>query len=213
VLFGSATVTDIGTLPGFDNSLATRVNAAGQVVGVSWPSVLTDSDLGLTGMPANITVNATHLSGAVVTYSAPTAIDEAGDSPAPSVSCTPASGSTFAIGTTTVTCTATSADDTPSTVSGTFTVTVTFRPTPASVKADINQFLAAGMIKSPGLANSLLAKVDAASALQASGDCAGAAASYQALINQLQAQSGKGIAAAAASALIAEVQSLIANCP
>ena len=215
VLFDGATVTDIGTLPGFDGSLATRINAAGQIVGVSWPSVptTTDTDLGLTGVPANITVAATHLSGSVVTYTAPTAVDEAGDNPAPTVSCAPSSGSTFVIGITTVTCTASDADDTPSTVSGTFTVTVTFRPTPASVKADVNQYLANGMIKNAGVANSLLAKLDAASVALASGDCAGAAASYQAFINELQAQSGKGVAPAAASALIAEVQFLIAHCP
>jgi probable HAF family extracellular repeat protein len=213
-VFGGSTVIDIGTLPGFDDSLATKVNAAGQIIGISWPGALnTDTDLGLTGVPANITVNATHPSGAVLTYSAPTAIDEAGDIPAPTVSCIPSSGSTFVVGTTTVTCTASSADDTPSTVSGTFTVTVTFKPTPASIKADVNQFLASGMIKNAGVANSLLAKLDAASAAQASGDCAGAAAIYQALINELQAQSGKGVAAVAASPLILEVQFLIANCP
>jgi hypothetical protein len=60
----------------------------------------------------------------VVTYALPTAIDEAGDSPAPTVSCAPASGSTFAVGTTTVTCTASSSDDSPAAVSATFTVTV-----------------------------------------------------------------------------------------
>jgi PKD repeat protein len=81
-----------------------------------------DTDLALTPVPANITTSATSLSGAVVTYSAPTAVDE--DSPAPTVSCTPGSGSTFVIGTTTVTCTATSADDTPGTVSQSFIVTV-----------------------------------------------------------------------------------------
>jgi hypothetical protein len=83
-----------------------------------------DTDLALTGGPGNITVNATDPSGAVVTYTAPTALDEAADSPAAAVSCAPASGSTFAVGTTTVTCMATSADDSPATVSGTFTVTV-----------------------------------------------------------------------------------------
>jgi hypothetical protein len=83
-----------------------------------------DSDLGLAGLPANITANATSPSGAVVTYAAPTAVDEAGDSPVATVACTPASGSTFPIGATTVTCTATDADDTPSTVSQSFTITV-----------------------------------------------------------------------------------------
>jgi len=83
-----------------------------------------DSDLGLINMPANITINATSPQGAAVTYTSPTATDESGDSPAATVRCTPASGSTFAIGTTTVTCSATDSDDTNSPVSQSFTVTV-----------------------------------------------------------------------------------------
>jgi alpha-tubulin suppressor-like RCC1 family protein len=63
---------------------------------------LTDNDLSLAGVPADITVNATGPGGAVVTYTAPTAVDEDGVTPA--VSCAPASGSTFPVGTTTVTC-------------------------------------------------------------------------------------------------------------
>jgi len=83
-----------------------------------------DHDLALTNVPANITTNATGPQGAVITYTAPTATDESGDNPGPSVSCTPASGSTFAVGTTTVTCTATDSDDANSPVSQSFTVTV-----------------------------------------------------------------------------------------
>src|SRR5216683_299397 len=83
-----------------------------------------DDDLGLAGLPANITTNATSPSGAVVTYASPIAVDEAGDNPAATVSCAPTSGSTFAIGATTVTCTASDADDTPNTVSQSFTITV-----------------------------------------------------------------------------------------
>jgi len=83
-----------------------------------------DSDLGLSGLPANITTNATSPSGAVVTYASPTAVDEPGDSPVATVACTPVSGSTFAIGATAITCTATDADDTPNTVSQSFTATV-----------------------------------------------------------------------------------------
>ena len=72
---------------------------------------------------ANVTVNATGSSGAVVTYTAP-AVTDPDDASAPAAVCTPKSGSTFAIGTTTVTCTATDSDDPPSTVSTSFTVTV-----------------------------------------------------------------------------------------
>jgi HYR domain len=81
-----------------------------------------DSDLGLTNLPTNLTVNATSPQGATVAYTPPTVVDE--DSPLPPVNCTPASGSTFAIGTTTVTCTVSDSDDTPSSVSQSFTVTV-----------------------------------------------------------------------------------------
>jgi Tol biopolymer transport system component len=70
-------------------------------------------------VPANITVNATGPAGAVVTYTA-TATDNVTLNP--TVSCVPASGSTFAVGTTTVNCTATDAAGNSST--GSFTVTV-----------------------------------------------------------------------------------------
>jgi len=68
-----------------------------------------DTDLTLVGVPADITVVATGPSGAVVTYAAPTALDEDPD-PVP-VTCAPASGSTFAVGATTVMCQAVDSDD------------------------------------------------------------------------------------------------------
>jgi hypothetical protein len=86
--------------------------------------VVGDSDLALTNVPANIVHAATSAAGAAATYTPPTAVDEAGDSVAATVSCDHASGSVFAIGTTTVTCTATDGDDLNSPVSASFTVTV-----------------------------------------------------------------------------------------
>ena len=74
----------------------------------------------ISGTPANLTVQATAASGATVTYANPTATDAAG-SPIP-VSCLPLSGSTFPIGTTTVTCTAT--DTVGNSSQSTFTVLV-----------------------------------------------------------------------------------------
>jgi hypothetical protein len=71
-------------------------------------------------VPANITTPATGPSGAVVTYTA-TANDDRDGPLTPT--CTPASGSTFPVGTTTVTCTATDAAGNTGTAS--FTVTVT----------------------------------------------------------------------------------------
>jgi predicted outer membrane repeat protein len=81
-----------------------------------------DDDLGLTNIPSNITTKATSPQGATVSYTSPTVVDE--DSPLPPVNCSQASGTTFAIGTTTVTCTVADSDDSNSPVSQSFTVTV-----------------------------------------------------------------------------------------
>lgn len=81
-------------------------------------------------LPSDITVDATGPAGAAVSYTA-TATDTNPTSPA--VSCTPPSGSTFSVGTTTVDCTAT--DAAGNTSSGTFTVTVV---APVSTDADIS---------------------------------------------------------------------------
>jgi CSLREA domain-containing protein len=70
--------------------------------------------------PANITTPATSGSGAVVTFTANG--NDAEDGPIVAV-CAPASGSTFPLGATTVSCTVTDSDG--ATVSGSFTVTVT----------------------------------------------------------------------------------------
>lgn len=77
-------------------------------------------------LPASITAEATSASGAAVPYTA-TATDDF--DPSPVVSCSPASGSTFPLGTTTVTCTATDAAGNSS--SGSFTVTVQDTTAPA----------------------------------------------------------------------------------
>jgi hypothetical protein len=58
----------------------------------------------LAGMPTDISVTTASLSGAVVSWVAPTATDVVDG--APLTTCLPVSGSTFAVGTTTVTCTA-----------------------------------------------------------------------------------------------------------
>jgi hypothetical protein len=73
----------------------------------------------LSNLPPDVTVDATGLAGATVTYTGPTASDAVGVT---SQSCSPASGATFALGATTVTCTA--ADAAGNSASDTFTVTV-----------------------------------------------------------------------------------------
>jgi predicted extracellular nuclease len=80
----------------------------------------------ISNVPEDITRVADSAAGAVVTYAAPTAVDNTDGALA--VSCIPASGSQFAIGTTTVTCTATDASG--NSASESFTVTVTDPRTP-----------------------------------------------------------------------------------
>jgi hypothetical protein len=77
-------------------------------------------------LPANITIEATSAAGAKVTWSA-TATDAVSGSVA--VQCTPASGAQFAIGTTSVNCTAKDAAN--NIASGSFTVTVRDTTAPA----------------------------------------------------------------------------------
>jgi hypothetical protein len=78
-----------------------------------------DSTAPILSLPSNQVVEATSASGAAVTYTA-TANDAVDGAVTPS--CSPASGSTFALGTTTVSCSAT--DNAGNTSSGSFTVTV-----------------------------------------------------------------------------------------
>ncbi|MGH3197984.1 MAG: hypothetical protein ACRDNT_19175, partial [Streptosporangiaceae bacterium] len=81
-----------------------------------------DHDLAIASA-ADITTDATGPSGATVSYPAPKVTDPDDGAP-PAPVCAPASGTAFAIGATTVTCTATDSDDTNSPVSTHFTVTV-----------------------------------------------------------------------------------------
>jgi hypothetical protein len=85
--------------------------------------------------------------------------------------------------------------------------------TPTSIQSFVTQDLASGAISNAGVANSFLAKLMAAATARASGDCTTAGNVYGAFVNALNAQSGKMVDAAAASALIADAKFLIANCP
>lgn len=82
--------------------------------------------------PADITVNATSAAGATVDFTA-TATDVEDGALTPL--CTPASGTTFAIGPTPVTCTAT--DSAQATATSTFNVTVLNTPPVLSAPANI----------------------------------------------------------------------------
>ena len=107
----------------------TATSAGGTTGPVITPVLNVDATLPtFVGIPVAITTAATGLTGAVVTYTAPTAADTlSGVSPA-GVSCAPASGATFAIGSTPVNC---SVSDLAGNTSSTgFTVTVADQTAP-----------------------------------------------------------------------------------
>lgn len=83
----------------------------------------------ISGVPTDVTVEATGPDGAVDTYTQPTATDDV-DGTVP-VECSPASGSTFPLGDTTVICTAT--DTAGKTASAQFTVQVVDTTTPTLI--------------------------------------------------------------------------------
>jgi hypothetical protein len=96
---------------------------------------------------------------------------------------------------------------------GVAAVSFTIVVTAESIKDDVNEFLAAGLIKNKGLANSLLAKLSSAADARTRGQCGTASNKYQAFVNELQAQGAKGVDAQAAAIMIGDAQFLIANCP
>ena len=128
----SATDTEDGTAPAIATPASgstfpfgdTTVNVSatdshGATTNGSFIVRVRDTTAPTLSVPANIIAEATSAAGAVVTFS-PTATDAV--DPAPSVSATPVSGSTFAIGTTPVSVSAT--DVSSNSASGGFSVTV-----------------------------------------------------------------------------------------
>src|SRR3989338_1748739 len=101
---------------------AIAADAAGNSASCSFDITVQDSIAPtISQMPANISHQATSGAGRVIDYTLPTASDIVDT--APSLVCNPPSGSTFAIGTTTVTCTA--ADDAGNAATASFSVTIT----------------------------------------------------------------------------------------
>lgn len=94
-------------------------DAAGNTATASFTVTVQDTIAPVVSVPANITAEATSALGAAVTYAAPTATDAVGVA---SLVSNPPSGSTFPLGTTTVT--ATAKDAAGNTGSGSFTVAV-----------------------------------------------------------------------------------------
>jgi hypothetical protein len=123
VFFGITTVTCTATNAG--GGVTTGTFTITVVGGDSTPPVLT--------LPADMVVEATGPGGATVTFTA-TAVDDV-DGPVPVV-CTPASGSLFPLGVTTVNCTATDASG--NTAHGSFHIGVVDTTPPQIVDASVS---------------------------------------------------------------------------
>ena len=173
--------------------VVTTSSAAGaHTVALSGTGVVTDATPPTLHLPADIVVDAVGPAGTTVSYTV-TASDA--ESTVASIDCSPASGTRFAIGTTTVSCTATDSRGNTS-APGTFTVTV------QGGSAQLDDLLADVQGVGPG--NSLAAKVQRARAALAAGDRAGACAALDSFLAEVQAQSGKKLTTAQAQALAAD---------
>ena len=203
VVWRGSTIRDLNDLIPTDSGWQLRearaINTAGQIVGVGIRGGETRAFLltptgDLTppsiDVPADLAADATGPDGALVEYAASAVDDVDGTVP---VTCTPPSGSTFAIGTTTVTCTASDAAGNATTAS--FDVHV------KGAAEQLDDLLAAvgGLGPGTGLAD----KVRAARDALAAGNDADACSSLRGFINQVQAQSGKKLTPAQAAELIA----------
>ena len=97
------------------------------------------------------------------------------------------------------------------TISATFTANSSC-PSLKDLRAHVVAYGASGAITKPGLVKSLLAKLDAAQASVDRGDAGAFRGQLSAFINEVQAQSGKGINAKPANILIAEAEAVLRGC-
>jgi N-acetylneuraminic acid mutarotase len=154
-------------------------------------------------LPPSFTVNATSPSGAIVSFTA-SATDNSGSA---TVSCNPPSGSIFAIGVTTTTCSATDASG--NRTAGSFTVTVLGAPEQI---ANLIEFIA-GMPISPTLRTQLVSSLKTALAYPNSRKVACPALSL--FISAVRAKSGTLIPVVKAQQIIADATRIkaVIGCP
>ncbi|TMC54835.1 MAG: HYR domain-containing protein [Chloroflexi bacterium] len=151
-----------------------------------------------TSMPPDMTVDATGPADTIVQYPDPTATDNAPG--AVSISCTPASGSMFAVGTTAVVCTATDVSGNSATASFNVTAQNTFDSLCRVTQAEASN---------EGVAHSLCVKLQGAADAVAAGDPAAADGKLGAYINEVEAQSDKSLTSQQAQDLAGLAQLLM----
>jgi serralysin len=158
-------------------------------------------------VPGPITENAVSPAGLVVSFADRVAATDNAD-PEPTVICSPRSGSTFAIGSTTVTCTAT--DTTGNSASRSFVVTV--RGAPAQIAALIDKTLA--YLELPALEAALKAQLGAAAVLLAKNKTA-ACRALRLYIAVVRLAPRSGLTAAQRAELVADARRIkaVVGCP
>ena len=169
----------------------TATDGSGNTASGSFLVTVVDTEPPSLTVPANMTVNATSPSGAVVPF-VTTATDNA---PGVTKACIPPSGSTFAIGTTTVNCTATDASS--NTTSKSFQITV------LGAVDQLNNLInkVKGMTIEPGFKSELLNRLNnALSALNAK-TTAKACSELAKFLDGVNSKSGKKILAGNAATL------------
>lgn len=196
---GTGDTVGVKLFPGTDPPVGSTFNPSFTFTNASLDvsaTLVADSDLTL-AQPSNVTVDATSPAGATATYSTPAAGD--GSLTTVTVSCLPVSGSTFAIGDTTVTCTATDTDgDSKSPGQKTLTVHVN------GSAEQLSNLASAVNVVGPG--TGLADKVASVQSYLSSGDTADACGTLGAFIDEVKAQSGKSISASTAATLISTAQ-------
>ena len=152
-----STSTDTTTPTDTTSTDATTTDAT--TTGVTTTTTV-DNPPSFANVPSGLTVEANGPSGSAVNYTAPTASDDT-DGPRP-VSCTPGSGSTFPLGSTSVTCTAT--DLAGHQAQASFTVAVHDTTAPTLVTPDPHSVYASSALGASDSDPGVVAFVQAASA-------------------------------------------------
>jgi hypothetical protein len=175
----------------------TATDDSGNTATTSFLVTVRDTTAPAITVPGTITGDATSPAGRTVTYSA-SATDAVSGAVTPS--CSPASGGTFAIGTTTVTCTAVDAAGNSS--SRSFSVVVR---NAAQQIASLCAYIDANDL---GPGNSLNAKCRGIQSNIAAGDAGGSCSKLQSFLNEVAAQRGKKLTVAEAARLTADANRL-----
>lgn len=148
-------------------------------------------------LPSPITVDATSPSGAVVTYTV-TATDPDNSPSQLTIKCTPVSGSTFAIGTTTVNCTA--SDPSGNSASGSFQVVVKGA---AAQVVDLISLVDSFHLSPQGIQTGFDSQLQAVQADLQANNIAQACSDLTSFINHVNAQSGQHLTVSQANQLFA----------